>query len=217
MARTRILLVDDHELFRAGLRAVLAEFADFEVVGEAPDAHAAFIEDDRLRPDLTLMDIRLPGTDGIAATRELCRRDQARKVAILSAMADPDVCVEALEAGACGFFLKMQPVDDAVVAIRRVMSGQIYLPPHLQLVVEEQRNRLRNGKHRPFDVLSAREKEVFRLLVRGKTNQQVARELYISVKTVESHREHVLKKLGLHSVVELVRFAARENLLDDGV
>jgi two-component system response regulator NreC len=217
MSRTRILLVDDHELFRAGLRAVLAEFPEFEVVGEAPDAHSAFLEHDRLRPDLTLMDIRLPGTDGIAATRELCRRDPGRKVAILSAMSDPDVCVEALEAGACGFFLKIQPVRDAVGAIRKVMCGETYLPPALQPVVEEQRSRLRKGKERAFDLLSVREKEVFRLLVRGKTNQQVARELYISVKTVESHREHILKKLGLHSVVELVRFAAREQLLDDGV
>lgn len=216
MAPTRILLVDDHELFRAGLREVLATFPEFEVVGEAADARTAFLEDERLNPDLILMDIRLPGTDGIAATRELCRRNPMRKVAVVSALADPDVCAEALEAGAGGFLLKSLPVADAVGAIRRVMSGETYLPPELQPVVDEQRRRMHNGKHRAYDLLSKREKEIFRLLIRGKTNSQVAHELFISVKTVESHREHILKKLGLHSVVELVRFAAREKLLDDG-
>jgi two-component system response regulator NreC len=216
MARTRILLVDDHELFRAGFRELLEDFPEFEIVGEANDARSAFMADERLRPDLTLMDIRLPGTDGIAATRELCRRDGMRKVAILSGLADADICTEALEAGASGFVSKAQPVDEALGAIRKVMSGETYLPSELRPVVEEQRSHLHHGKQRPFDLLSKREKEVFRLLIRGRTNAQVATELCISVKTVESHREHILKKLGLHSVVALVRFAAREHLLDDG-
>jgi len=210
-ARTRILLVDDHDLFRAGFRAVLATFPEFEVVGEACDARAAYAEDERLRPDLTVVDFRLPGTDGIAATRELMRRDPRRRVAILSAVDTPEVVIEAMQAGASGFFLKTQPVPDAVAALRKVALGGTYLPPRLRPLVEE---RSRRGAERPFDVLSAREKEVFRLLIRGLSNAQVSRELCISVKTVETHREHILKKLGLHSVVELVRFAAREQLLD---
>jgi DNA-binding NarL/FixJ family response regulator len=210
--------VDDHDLFRAGMKALLAGYSDLEVVGEAGDARSAYAEDARLQPDLTLMDIRLPGTDGIAATRELRRRDPNRKVAILSALENAETCVEALQAGASGFFLKSQPVTDAVTAIRTMMKGETYVPPRLAVVVGEQRNRMernRKSTDKTFDLLSAREKEVFRLLIRGRSNSQVARELCISVKTVESHREHILKKLGLHSVVELVRFAAREQLLTE--
>src|SRR4051794_12662251 len=202
MRKARVLLVDDHELFRAGFRALLASYPDFEVVGEAADARTAYLEDERLKPDLTVMDVRLPGTDGISATRELRRRDPVRPVVILSALDMADVCIDAMQAGASGYLLKTQPVAEAVDGMRQIVSGETYLSPSMAPIVEEQRRKMarREDGARSFDLLSAREKEVFRLLIRGKSNSTVAKELCISVKTVESHREHILKKLGLHSV-----------------
>ena len=152
------------------------------------------------------MDVRLPGTDGISATRELRRRDPARRVAILSALDMADVCIDAMQAGASGYLLKTQPVSEAVDGLRQVVGGDTYLSPSMASLVTEQRRKMakREDGARWFDLLSAREKEVFCLLIRGKSNSLIAKELCISVKTIDSHREHILKKLGLHSVVDLV-------------
>jgi DNA-binding NarL/FixJ family response regulator len=152
----------------------------------------------------------------VAATRELLRRNSARRIALLSGYANPDMMVEGLQAGASGFFLKTQPLDQMLSGIRRVVEGETYVPPSYEPVLADRRRR-RNGEKsaRAYDLLSPREREVFRMLVRGLSNVDVGRELCISVKTVESHREHILAKLGIHSIVELVRYAAREQMLDD--
>jgi DNA-binding NarL/FixJ family response regulator len=214
--RTRALLVDDHELFRAGLRSLLEAEPDFEVVAEAASARQAYVEDARVGPDLAVIDIRLPGTDGIAATRELKRRDAKRKVVLLSAMADPQLVIDALNAGADGYTLKSQPAVEILAALRAVVDGGQCLPAGVTPeVIEQSRKLARRGGDRSLDLLSSREREIFRLLVRGQTNGKIAQELCISVKTVESHREHIFKKLGAHSIVELVRLAAREHLLGE--
>jgi DNA-binding NarL/FixJ family response regulator len=210
------MIVDDFEVFRLGLRTALDEAPGFQVVGEASDARSAYELDEKLQPDLMILDVRLPGTDGVAATRELLRRNSARRIALLSGYANPDMMVEGLQAGASGFFLKHQPLDQMLIGIRRVVEGETYVPPSYEQVLADRRRR-RNGEKsaRAYDLLSPREREVFRMLVRGLSNVEVGRELCISVKTVESHREHILAKLGIHSIVELVRYAAREQMLDD--
>lgn len=215
MSKTRILVVDDHEVYRAGLRAVLSAEPDFEVVGDASDARAAQAEDERTKPHLTLVDFWLPGSDGISIIRELRRRNAERRVAMLSASATPALMCEALQAGASGVLLKSQPVGELLAGLRTIAQGQPYVPAAFEALLAEQRARLqqRNGSSH-FDLLSPREKEVFRLLVRGKSNADVAHELFISIKTVETHRQRIMSKLDVHSMADLVRYAAQLELLE---
>lgn len=216
---TRLVLVDDHELFRSGLSALLAANPEFEIVGEAADARSAYSVVDSTRPDLCVVDFRLPGTDGISATRELMRRHPDMRVAVVSAHEEPDIVADALSAGASGFILKAEPFQLCVEGLRAITRGETWLSPSIGTDAVEvlRKRRGRNGDAGPrgrLDVLSNREREVFHLLVAGASNSKIARELCISVKTVETHREHILRKLSCHSIVELIRFAARQNLLD---
>jgi two-component system response regulator NreC len=213
----RLALVDDHELFRAGLAALLSRYPEFEVVGQAENAREAYLVIEHTRPDAVLLDLRLPGTDGIAAAREIRRRHPEIRIAMLSAFADPDFVSDALQAGAHAYLLKADPFSHCIEGLRAVARGQIYLAPGISPAAIEQHQRLSRSPERQnaFNLLSKREKEVFHLLLAGQSNTKISKELCISVKTVESHREHILKKLGVHSIVELVRFAARNGLILD--
>ena len=212
----RLVMVDDHQLFREGLRALLATEADLEVIGEASDAPGAYAEVEAKKPDLVVMDVSLAGTSGIVATRELLRRDPSLCVLLLSMHTEEDLVVEGLAAGALGYACKLQPAGEVVQAIHEVARGRPYLSSRLPRSLIDDGLRRRREGHRDDGVtrvLSQREREVFDLLVRGLSNDAIASQLAISAKTVETHRAHVLKKLGLHSVVELVRFAVRHDLL----
>jgi DNA-binding NarL/FixJ family response regulator len=212
----RVLLVDDHALFRDAMSALLAGHPDLEVVdsvANAPDAYGAL---ERHEPDVVVMDINLPGVNGIAATREMLRRQPTRKILLLTAYSESEYVVQGLAAGARGYALKLQPGSQVMEAILDVARGRSYLCSHISRIVVDDHLRLRRGDPPvggPCDALSQREKEIFDLLIRGFANDAIARQLCISVKTVETHRAHILKKLGVHSMVELVRFAARHNLL----
>jgi DNA-binding NarL/FixJ family response regulator len=219
MGTTRLAVLDDHELFRSGLCALLSTYPEFEVVGEASDARAGYTMVDSMRPDLCVVDLRLPGTDGISATRELTRRHPDMRVVILSAHAEPDMVADALQAGARGYILKESPFEECLEGLRAISRGETWLARSISTeeVDHLRKRRTRNGDSGPrgrLDILSNREREVFHLLVGGASNAKIARELCISVKTVETHREHILRKLSCHSIVELIRFAARQNLLD---
>lgn len=214
MSGIRVLVVDDHQVYRAGLRAVLSSEPDFQVVGEASDARTAFVEDERTHPDLTLVDFWLPGSDGVSVIRELRRRNSRRRVAMLSAAATPALMFEALQAGASGFLLKSQPVRQLIAGLRRIGQGERYVPAAFEAFVAEQRARLGDEAPSHFDLLSAREKEILRMLVRGKSDDEIAHELSLHVKTVETHREHLMAKLGANSLADLVRYAARSQLLE---
>jgi len=216
--KVRLVLIDDHTLFREGLHAILEREPDLEIVGEASDARSAYQLVEQVNPDVALVDIALPGVNGIAVTREL-RRTSTCKVLVLSMHASEDFVSQAFAAGASGYAVKDQKAHEMVDAIRAVGSGRSYLCPRISRIVLEDSQRLRRGeplqKDGPCMMLSPREREVFDLLVRGFSNPRVAGELCISVKTVETHRAHILKKLRLHSMVELVRFAARHELISD--
>ncbi len=214
----RIVLVDDHALFRASLKTLLAAEPGLEIVGEAGDAREAYRVVESLKPDLVLLDIGLPGVNGVSTTRELTRRDPRCKILVLTQHSSEDFVAQALSAGALGYALKHQTPREIVEAIQTVARGDRYLSPRLQRGAVDELLRLKQrarGGEGPTDALSVREREIFDLLVRGYSNGDIGAQLCISVKTVETHRAHVLKKLGAHSMVELLRFAARHGLLHD--
>jgi two-component system response regulator NreC len=214
--RVRVALVDDHQLFRDGLRTLLNAQPEMEVVGEAADASSAYGTVDSTSPDVVVMDVALPGVSGIAAAREILRRDPKRRLMFLTMHAEEEFVVQGLSAGAIGYALKHQPASQVLEAIQDVARGQSYLCSRISRFIVDDHLRLRRGESTvrgPCDSLSPREKEVFDLLVRGFSNDNIGGQLCVSVKTVETHRAHILKKLRLHSMVELVRFAALHNLL----
>jgi len=207
----KVLVVEDHALMRAGLHGVLDGFEIFE----APDARGAYQLADGERPDLAIVDMALPGEDGIAATRELKRRVPELRVLMLSSYSREDMVVNALAAGAAGYALKDQEAQQIREAIETVMRGELYLAPRLPAgVIEEHLKQKRDGTAlSPVDRLSPREREIFDLQLRGFTNDQIARQLYISPKTVETHRAHIFRKLRVHSMPEMIRLAAAHNLV----
>jgi two-component system, NarL family, response regulator NreC len=209
----KVLIVDDHAVVRAGLRLLLEAEEDIEVVGEAGTAREAIFEVRSSEPDVVLMDVVMPGGSGIDATpRVLHERPEAR-VLVLSMQDDPSYVREAFEAGASGYVLKEAADAEVVAAVREVAGGRSYVNPALgaRLVAADSEAR----KRAEADPLSDREREVLRLLALGHTNQEIAKMLYISVRTAETHRAHIMQKLGLRSRADLVRHALADGLLTE--
>jgi DNA-binding NarL/FixJ family response regulator len=212
----RLAMIDDHRLFREGLRALLERQPDFEIVGEAADDREALALVEQTKPDLAIVDVMLSGVSGIAVTRELVQRLPDLRILMLSMHAREDFVAEALAAGAHGYSHKDQPAETIIGAIRTVMRGETYLAPTISGRVLESYRELRRRSGAPagpLGALSRREREVFDLLIRGFGNRQIGRQLFISVKTVETHRAHILRKLHVHSIAELVRYAALHGLV----
>lgn len=208
----RVLIVDDHPVVRTGLRKVLESEPDIEVVGEAGDARNAVFQTRATKPDVILMDVVMPGKTGIEAIPEVLHDAPDAKVLILSMQDDPRYVREAFEAGASGYVLKEAVDTDVVAAIRGVAAGGRYVHPALgaRMVAAASEERKRAEE----DPLSDRERDILRLLALGHTNQEIASQLYISVRTAETHRAHILQKLRLQSRAELVRYALEQGLLD---
>jgi two-component system response regulator NreC len=208
----RVLVVDDHAVVRTGLRRVLDAEPDIETVGEAPNAERAVFEAMAHKPDVVLMDVVMPGKSGIEIIPTLQQNAPQAKVLVLSMQDDPRYLREAFDAGASGYVLKEAADTEVVDAVRAVAAGERYVHPTLgaRLVDAEAAERRRAGE----DPLSEREREVLRLLALGHTNQEIAKLLYISVRTAETHRAHIMRKLRLSSRAELVRYALSEGLLE---
>lgn len=206
------MLVDDHTLFRAALGHALRD-RGFDVIGQAHDAIGCFAAVDSLRPEVVLLDLRMPGMDGVTITRELLTRTHAPKVMIVSGYSQQQDVDEAWAAGAHGYASKTNELEALCDGIRAVVAGERWLAPGIVTPRPPRRTRkpLSDG---PLATLSARERDVFRLVVRGMTARQIAVALGIGPKTVETHRERILKKLAMHSVVDLVRLAAQHRMLD---
>ena len=209
---TRIALIDDHVLFRQGLTALLDNQPDFEVVAQASDAEEGYQALEGHPVDLVIVDLSLPGSNGVAVTRELRRRAPETKILILSAHTAHDWVKQALSAGASGYALKEQDAEGVIEAIGKVMKGERYLAPSLPATLLEAHD---HEGQLPLETLSPREQEIFALVARGFSSEAIGTELRISVKTVETHRAHINRKLGLHSTAEIIRFAARHGLLTD--
>jgi two-component system response regulator NreC len=208
----RVLVVDDHAVVRAGLRRVLDAEDDIETVGEAPTAERAVFEALESRPDVVLLDVVMPGKSGIDGLPALLQAVPEARVLMLSMQDDPRYVREAFEAGASGYVLKEAADTDVVDAVRAVANGERYVHPALgaKLVAADSEERKRAAS----DPLSEREREVLRLLALGHTNQEIASLLFISVRTAETHRAHVMQKLGLTSRAELVRYALDHGLVE---
>jgi DNA-binding NarL/FixJ family response regulator len=208
----RVAIGDDHQLVREGLRRILDERGYVEIVGEASngDEAVALVRDKR--PDVILLDISMPGKDGIDATREITGERLPTKVLILTMHTDEHYALRALRAGASGFILKDAKADELVSAIRRVADGQRYLPPDLERSFAEKYLHPSAEEH-PTQSLSKREFEVMCLLAAGMNNREIADKLNISVKTVDSHRSHVLKKLQLRNNSDITRFAIQHGYI----
>ena len=208
----RVVLVDDHAILRSGLRKVLEAEADIEVVGEAESAERAVFEALSTKPDVVVMDVVMPGMSGIDGTPAVLQAAPGSKVLVLSMQDDPRYVREAFAVGAAGYVLKEAADTEVVGAIRAVAAGEQYVHPTLgaRIVAAEAEERRRAEA----DPLSEREREVLRLLALGHTNQEIAKMLYISVRTAETHRAHIMQKLLLSTRAELVRYALEHGLVE---
>jgi two-component system response regulator NreC len=210
---TRVLIVDDHAVVRSGLRLVLEAEEDVEPVGEAGTAREAVFQNRALKPDVILLDVVMPDQSGLDVIPTLLHERPEAKVLVLSMQDDPQYVKQAFAAGASGYVLKEAADKEVVAAVREVASGGRYVHPELgaRLVAAE----TDAAKRAEADPLSDREREVLRLLALGHTNQEIAKQLYISVRTAETHRAHIMQKLRLSSRAELVRYALAQGLLEE--
>jgi len=212
----RILLADDHRILREGLRSLLAQQPDFSVVGEAADGQQAVALARDLRPDLIIMDVVMPGMDGVEATRTIRAEVPHSKIIALSMHSDRRFVSEMVRAGALGYLVKDSAFEELNQAVRAVMQNRPYLSAAITGTLVEDFVRQASLGERPavspLQMLTAREQEVLRLLADGRRVKEIAHHLGISVKTVESHRQNIMDKLEIHSTIELTRYALREGL-----
>jgi NarL family two-component system response regulator LiaR len=214
----KVLLVDDHAVVRKGLRALFDREAGIEVVGEAGGGEEAVAMVARVRPDVVLMDLEMPGVDGTEATRRITEERPETKVVILTSHASEEAVFPALKAGAQGYLLKHSPPDDVLRAIRQAHEGDTVLHPAIaRMVLQDLRRTPKTKQRQPVDPLSGRELEVLRLVARGMSNQEIADTLVVGEATVRSHVSTVLRKLQLASRTQAALYALREGIasLDD--
>ena len=215
MARIRILLADDHTIMRRGLRLLLEQQADFQVVGEAEDGRQAVDLAASLHPAVAVLDIGMPLLNGIEATRQITAADPAIAVVVLSMHSDETYVLRALKAGAKGYLLKNSAEGDLIQAVRAVAEGKSFFSPVIgrMLLEDYMRQVAKREVEDSYDLLTPREKEVLQLIAEGRTNKEVANLLKLSLYTVESHRGKILEKLDLHSVAELILYAVRKGII----
>jgi DNA-binding NarL/FixJ family response regulator len=219
----RVLLADDHALFREGVRSLLATQPDIEVIGEVADGRAAVQQAAALHPDVVLMDITMPLLDGIEATRQIAQRDPAVRVLMLTMHDNEDVFLRALGAGAAGYVLKKSGGVELMSAIRSTFEGNSYLSPYLAKALMT--DYLQRGDRAPgagdaaapaVKRLSAREQEILKLIAEGHSSREIAEMLDLSVKTVHNHRTRLMTKLNIHRNADLVKYAIRLGMVEVG-
>ncbi|RPJ85339.1 MAG: DNA-binding response regulator, partial [Acidobacteria bacterium] len=211
----RILLADDHTLVRQGLRKILEDVPDWEVVGEAKNGREAVRQAVELGPDVAVLDIGMPELGGIEATRQIARHAPSVKLLILSMHSDEAYVTQALQAGASGYLLKDSADADLIHAVTAVSQDKSFFSPAVaKVMLDDYLRRLaERGITDRYDSLSEREREVFQLIAEGKSNREIAELLFLSPSTVETHRAHILEKLDLHSAAELVLYAVRKGVI----
>lgn len=219
MTRIRVLLADDHMIVREGLRALLEAERDFEVVGEAQTGRQAVQLTKKLRPDVVVMDIAMPLLNGLEATRRIVKDVPATRVLILSAHGDDEYIRQVALLGAAGYLLKQTSADVLGRAIREIQKGHTFFSPSVADRLDDLSPGSPQGRGavKKKAGLSSREVEVLQLIAEGKANKQVARELGISIKTVEKHRQHLMSKLDLHDTAGLTRYAIAAGIIESPV
>lgn len=208
----RVLLADDHAVLRQGLRMLLEQQDDIEVVAEAATGLETIRKTRETEPDVVLMDIAMPDLNGVEATRRIVQSWPKTRVVMLSMHADARYVKESLVAGASGYIVKHAAFDEVVLAVRAAAAGHVYLSPMVAGVVAEHFRGSAHPEDDPVAGLTPREREVLQLLAEGHSAQDIARLLHLSVKTVETHRHHLMEKLGVRSVAELTKIAVRAGL-----
>jgi DNA-binding NarL/FixJ family response regulator len=212
-AKTTVLLVDDHHLVREGLRTVLETQPDLDVVGEAGDGLEAIRLVERLRPNVVVLDLMLPGLSGLDVARQLARRAPESNVLILSMHAGESYVLQALRNGAKGYVLKESSAEELIAAIHHAAKGLRYLSAALNQRAIESYSHQADGVADPYEQLTPREREVLHLVAEGSTNREIGRRLFISVRTVEAHRANLMRKLALRSRSDLIRYAMHRGIL----
>jgi DNA-binding NarL/FixJ family response regulator len=215
MVKIRVLLTDDHTLFRQAIRTLLSAEPDLEVVGEAPDAAASVGLARELRPDVVLMDIGMPGMSSFEATRQIRRDRPETRVLFLSMYDDEDYLAECVEIGASGFVLKDSPAEQLLTAIREVRHGGSYLSPRLLTRLVDGFRQQGRGVERPqrFGSLTKRERETLKMLAEGKSVKEIATAFDLSVKTIEAHKFNLMRKLDIHNKAQLVQYAIQKKVI----
>jgi DNA-binding NarL/FixJ family response regulator len=210
---TRIILADDHQIIRDGLRSLLSKVPGMLVVAEAANGRDAVSLALEMEPEVVIMDISMPDLNGIEATRQIIAKVPRIKVIALSIHSDQRFVIEMLKAGASGYLLKDRAFEDLVLAIRAVLANRTYLCQEIsEIVVGEYVRNLKQTDSSAYSVLTAREREVLQLFAEGNSTAQIAERLNLSVKTIETHRQNIMEKLNLRSIAELTKYAIREGL-----
>jgi len=211
----RIVLADDHTIMRNGLRLLLERQPHLQVVGEAADGRQAVALSETSNPDVVIMDIGMPNLNGIEATRQIVNHSPRTAVAILSMHSDESYVIRALKAGARAYLLKDSAEADLLAAVRALTEGKSFFSPAIsKILVEDYMRQLESrGAEDTYELLTNREREILQLLAEGRTNKEVANMLNLSLYTVETHRMHILQKLNMHSVPELILYAVRKGII----
>jgi DNA-binding NarL/FixJ family response regulator len=214
MTKTRIVLADDHPVVRHGVRSLLQAEPDFAVVGEASNGLETVQLVEKLQPEVLVVDLMIPGLNGLEVTRQVKQRLPQTRVVVLSMHANEPYVLEALKNGASGYVLKDTSGTDLVMAVKQVLSGQRYLsPPLSERAVEAYLQRSQDTAFDPYDALTEREREVLQLAAEGLSNPEIATRLSISPRTVETHRANLMRKLGLKTQTDLIRYALKRGIL----
>jgi len=210
----RVLIAEDHTIFRQGLRALLSNEADIELIGDVEDGRSAVELATQLSPDVVVMDIRMPSLNGLDASRQIKVACPACKVVVLSANLEPDLSAELLNAGVSALVPKEAAYEELALAIRTVAAGRMYISPRVADRVVDRLLQAPNGESGSvFLVLTPRERQVLQLIAEGRATKEIAGDLSLSVKTIETHRRQLMEKLNLFSVAELTRYAVRGGLV----
>jgi two-component system response regulator NreC len=215
MGRVRILLADDHTLVRQGLRKLLEECPDWEVIAEAGDGREAVRLAEQHKPDVAILDVAMPLLNGIEATRQITKRVPSTRVLVLSMHADEAYVTQILQAGATGYLLKDSADVDLLKAVGEAAQGRSFFSPAIARVMLDDyvRQLADKGVTDRYESLSEREREIFQLIAEAKTNKEIAALLNVSPSTVETHRAHIMEKLDLHSAAEIVLYAVRRGVI----
>lgn len=211
---TDILLADDHHIVRQGLRALLESDPHFRLVGEAGDGIEAVRMTERLKPDVLITDVMMPGLNGLEVTRQVTKSVPKTRVIMLSMYANDAYVLEALKNGASGYVLKDSQASDLIQAVREVAAGRRYLsPPLSERALDLYAKKIEDTPEDPYEMLTTREREVLQMVAEGRTSAEIAERLFISPRTAEGHRANVMRKLGLQNQAELIRFALKRGVL----
>jgi DNA-binding NarL/FixJ family response regulator len=213
VTRVRVLLAEDHGLVRAGIRSLLEQMPDVDVIGEADNGRVALRLIESFRPDIVLMDVGMPEMNGLEATRRITADFPAVSVLILSMHANPEYVIQALRAGAKGYLIKGASVEELQLAVRALQRGETFLSPTISGPVVADYLHYAGAYQLPIDRLTPRQREVLQLVVEGKTTKEIAVMLDVGVKTVETHRAKLMESLDIHDIAGLIRYAIRSGMV----